>query len=88
MRCLLCIDSPCSKICKNGDPARAIRAIRFGNEQLAGQWLAPCTDAELAAAEQACIHYDRPIRLRELREQVVAAAPSPQPKAVSLAIDF
>ena len=53
MRCLLCIDSPCSKICKNGDPARAIRAIRFGNEQLAGQWLAPCTDAELAAAEQA-----------------------------------
>ena len=88
MRCLLCMDAPCSKICKNGDPARAIRAIRFGNEQLAGQWLAPCTDAELAAAEQACIHYDRPIRLRELREQVVAAAPSPQPKAVSLAIDF
>ena len=35
-RCLLCMDAPCSKSCKNGDPARAIRAIRFGNEKLAG----------------------------------------------------
>ena len=28
-RCLLCADAPCSKACKNGDPARAMRAIRF-----------------------------------------------------------
>lgn len=37
-RCLLCIDAPCSKVCKRGDPARTIRAIRFGNEAFAGLW--------------------------------------------------
>ena len=65
-RCLLCADAPCSKVCKNGDPARAIRAIRFDNVELAGQWVAECTDHELEQAEQACIHYDQPIRIREL----------------------
>jgi len=65
-RCLLCIDAPCSKVCKSGDPARAIRAIRFGNEKLASQWLCQCTEADLEAAEEACIHYDRPIRIREM----------------------
>ena len=65
-RCLLCLDAPCSKVCKQGDPARAIRAIRFGNEGLAGRWIADCTEEDLAAAENACIHYDRPIRIREL----------------------
>ena len=48
-RCLLCNDAPCSKACKHGDPARAIRAIRFDNEQLAGRWIAACTDEELEA---------------------------------------
>ena len=38
-RCLFCADAPCSKVCKNADPARAIRAIRFDNEELAGKWL-------------------------------------------------
>jgi len=65
-RCLLCIDAPCSKVCSNGDPARAIRAIRFGNEKSAGSWVAGCTDDDLEAAEQACIHYDRPIRIRQM----------------------
>ena len=36
-RCLLCADAPCSQVCKKGDPARAIRAIRFGNESLAAR---------------------------------------------------
>ena len=65
-RCLFCVDAPCSKACPNGDPARAIRAIRFDNLSLARQWVANCSDEELQAAEQACIHYDRPIRIREL----------------------
>ena len=64
-RCLLCADAPCSKVCKNGNPARAVRAIRFGNEKLAGQWISQCTDEELETAEKACIHYDRPIRIRD-----------------------
>ena len=63
-RCLLCADAPCSKACKNGDPARAIRAIRFGNEAIAGQWIENCNEAELQAAEEACIHYDSPIRIK------------------------
>ncbi len=38
-RCLLCADAPCTKVCTNGDPARAIRAILFDNEALAEQWV-------------------------------------------------
>ena len=87
-RCLLCADAPCTKACKNGDPARAIRAIRFGNEKLAGRWVAQCTENDLEAAEQACIHYDRPIRIRE----IAAALPTPpdavKADTVSLSIDF
>ena len=86
-RCLLCVDAPCSKQCKKGDPARAIRAIRFGNEALAGRWVAECNDQELEAAERACIHYDRPIRIKELLRSVgyetTAADTAP-----SLSIDF
>ena len=65
-RCLLCADAPCSRACKSGDPARAVRAIRFGNDKLAGRWVAGCTDDDLETAERACIHYDRPIRIKEM----------------------
>ena len=66
VRCLLCEDAPCTKACGKGDVARAIRAIRFDNEKNAWRWVAGCTDDDLLRAEQACIHYDRPIRIREL----------------------
>ena len=65
-RCLLCQDAPCTKACKTGDPARAIRAIRFDNHKPALKWVADCTDADLEAAEKACIHYNWPIRIKEL----------------------
>ena len=29
--CLLCNDAPCTKACRTGDPARAIRAVRRPN---------------------------------------------------------
>ena len=87
-RCLLCADAPCSHVCKNGDPARAIRAIRFGNEALAKQWVAECTDEDLTKAETACIHYDRPIRIRELVATLAAPAPSGKGESPSLSIDF
>ena len=97
-RCLLCADAPCSKQCKNGDPARSIRAIRFDNSQLAYQWVQDCTPDELQSAEQACIHYDRPIRIAELLRAVCPVSPSPlravgddssqQSSSPSLAIDF
>ena len=69
-RCLLCADAPCSKACQKGDPARAIRAIRFDNEKMAGQWVAACCEDDLLTAEEACIHYDRPIRIREMLKGV------------------
>jgi dihydropyrimidine dehydrogenase (NAD+) subunit PreA len=69
-RCLLCEDAPCTKVCINGDPARAIRAIRFDNIKNAGRWIADCKEADLERAEQACIHYDQPIRIRELLRPV------------------
>ena len=69
-RCLLCKDAPCTKACINGDPDRAIRAIRFDNIKNAGKWIAHCTDADLERAEQACIHYDQPIRIKELLRSV------------------
>ena len=65
-RCLLCENAPCSAACANGDPARMLRAIRFDNTANAGKWIANCTDGCLEVAEQACIHYDRPIRIREI----------------------
>ena len=68
-RCLLCEDAPCTKACGKGDPARAIRAIRFENGQNAWRWLEGCTDEDLENAERACIHYDRPIRIRQLIEE-------------------
>ena len=84
-RCLLCADAPCSKACRNSDPARAIRAVRFGNEAIAGQWVAKADEAELEAAEKACIHYDRPVRIREMVKALPTPAGTGQP---SLAIDF
>ena len=86
-RCLLCEDAPCTKACMNGDPARAIRAIRFDNEKNAWQWTKDCSEADLSRAEEACIHYDRPIRIRELLATVdhEQATDTPLP---SLAITF
>ena len=85
-RCLLCQDAPCTKACKTGDPARAMRAIRFDNSKLSTQWVADCSDADLEAAERACIHYNWPIRLKEVLRSIRAddvTAPYP-----SLDIDF
>lgn len=65
-RCLLCQDAPCTKACKKGDPARAIRAIRFDNQKPAMRWVKDCTDGDLEKAEQACIHYNWPIRIKAI----------------------
>ena len=94
-RCLLCENAPCTAACNHGDPARMLRAIRFDNTQNAAKWIASCTDADLEAAENACIHYDRPIRIREVAKSLPQAedesSEEKEPKAKekpSLEIDF
>ena len=69
-RCLLCQDAPCTKACKTGDPARAIRAIHFDNHKPALRWVRDCSDADLERAEQACIHYNWPIRIKEMLRSI------------------
>ena len=86
-RCLLCQDAPCTKACKTGDPARAIRAIRFDNHKPALKWVANCTDADLEAAEQACIHYNWPIRIKELI-RTISPDDVPSDNYPDLSIDF
>ena len=69
-RCLLCQDAPCTKACKTGDPARAIRAIRFDNHKPALRWVKDCSDDDLERAERACIHYNWPIRIKEMLRSI------------------
>ena len=61
-RCLLCEHAPCGE-----KVARAIRALRFDNLWTARELFNQINDAEIEAAEKACIHYDRPIRIGELK---------------------
>ena len=75
-RCLLCENAPCTAAVPAGDPARALRAVLFRNEANAGAWFAPCSEEDLLAAEKACIHYDRPVRIRDLAH----ALPEPIPE--------
>ena len=86
-RCLLCNEAPCSIACGNGDVARAIRAMRFGNEALARQWVNDCSEDDLNRAERACIHYDQPIRIKELFSQLSVTQQQLE-QLPSLAIDF
>ena len=66
-RCLLCENAPCGK-----KVARAIRALRFDNLWTAGELFAQLNEAEIEAAEAACIHYDKPIRIAELKKSLIA----------------
>lgn len=86
-RCLLCHNAPCSAACSHADPARAIRAVRFGNSDLASRWVTGADDDELLKAEQACIHPDRPIRIRQIAASLDPVA-SDNNNLPDLSIDF
>lgn len=67
-RCLLCADGACTEACiRSYDPARAVRAVRFQNTATAGEFIDKAVCHECSGeCENACIHYDHPIRIREL----------------------
>lgn len=69
-RCLLCYDASCTKACaKHMDPARFIRSLRFDNGYGAINYIDKdlCANCD-APCEDACIHYDRRIQIKNLIE--------------------
>lgn len=70
----MCADAPCGQ-----NAACAVRALRFENPWKAKEIFDQMTDDELRQAESACIHYDRPIRLTELKK-VVSERQTPNSK--------
>ena len=86
VRCLLCENAPCTAASRHGNPARAVRAVRFNNIDLGARLFAACSDEDLEAAEKACIHYDRPVRLRDIAKAL--PKPAPETELPSLEIDF
>ena len=86
-RCLLCNDAPCTGACPKAlDPARGIRALLFENDNAAPSFFnaEDCSSCS-APCEKACIHYDFPLRIRELAEKV---GPESKPGKADLSIDF
>ena len=86
-RCLLCADAACTRACKSCfDPARAVQSVYFDNPENA----ASCVNSETCAnctgeCEKACVHYDMPIRIRELVKLLPKKA---EVKRTDLSIDF
>lgn len=69
-RCFLCHEGACTKACsKKQDPARGMRALRFLNPASASRAFdkESCANCD-APCEQACIHYDRPVRIQMIGE--------------------
>ena len=67
-RCLLCADGACGKACGNGfSPSRMIRSVYFENGKNAAAFIDKnvCSNCR-GDCESACIHYDKPIRIREM----------------------
>ena len=67
-RCLLCADGACDRACKNGfKPAEMIRSVYFENVGNAEKFIIKTVCAGCRGdCESACIHYDKPIRIREM----------------------
>ena len=64
LRCVLCSEAPCSKVCDSMDPAAMLRKIWFENENVAGSLMKtnPCICCS-APCEKACVRPNEvPIR--------------------------
>ena len=86
-RCLLCKDGACTRACNKAlDPSRMIRSVYFDNIHNAAGFIDPsvCSDCG-GDCEMACVHYDTPIRIREMIKHL---PPKTEEKGVDLSIDF
>lgn len=84
-RCLLCAAPPCTSACPHGcDPARGVRAVRFENPEGAGGSFSDKCKSCSAPCESACIHYDLPIRIKQIADQLA----KPVTAAADLSIEF
>ncbi|MDY3929005.1 MAG: NAD-dependent dihydropyrimidine dehydrogenase subunit PreA [Clostridia bacterium] len=86
-RCLLCENPKCTLACpKSFNPGRMIRAVRFENSECAGNFIdkTVCAFCE-GLCEKACIHYDFPIRIKEIISRLPENEYTQYP---DLAIDF
>ena len=87
-RCLLCENAPCTRACPyEMKPADMLHALRFENDEGAKSHV----DSKICAGcvapcETACIHYDYPIRIREVAKDL--RANGKKLKAADLSIDF
>lgn len=86
-RCLLCHHAACTRACPHGgDPARAVRAIRFDNTAGAAAAVdsAVCRRCD-GDCERACVHDDRPLRLQKMLETLPEHESVPP---VDLSVEF
>lgn len=71
-RCLLCADGACRRACPHGfEPDRMIRSVYFENAENAAKFVDKnvCLNCS-AECERACVHYDRPIRIKETVQKI------------------
>ena len=84
--CLLCHNAKCDSACPYGlKPSTFIRSVRFANNTLKGVNKDICKDCE-GFCEKACVHFDRPIRIKEAISLVDKE--EEQLDDISLSIDF
>lgn len=78
-RCLLCSNAKCTAACPNGfDPARMVRAVRFSNNKGAARFVDKSKCADCAGhCEKACVHYDMPIRIRQMTAELPEKSHTP-----------
>lgn len=84
--CLLCHNAKCDLACPKGyKPSNFLRSARFGNETIKDVNYDVCSKCD-APCEKACIHFDRPIRIKKAIS--CAKCKEEDTKDVSLEMEF
>ena len=87
-RCMLCDEAPCTEACPRGqDPAAMLFSLHFDDPALAGAAvnMSACLHCD-APCQAACIHYDFPVRIRDM--SLALEGNGQEPDSADLSIDF